>query len=87
MGVQVLVVLTRAKGSVLLWYEEERRSLGGFQGDDPSSFQMFFNKGFAHLHLCWVEQIDLGDLRSEIRTKFNGMVIGTVGRELVVSFL
>ena len=30
MRVQVSVVLARAKGSVLLQYEEERRSLGGF---------------------------------------------------------
>ena len=29
-GVQVVVILTWAKGSVLLWYEEEGGGLGGF---------------------------------------------------------
>ena len=48
---------------------------------------MFFNKGFAHLHLCWVERIDLGNLGSEVGMKFNGMVIGTMGKELIMSFL
>ena len=48
---------------------------------------MFFDEGFACLHLSRVEQIDLGDLGSEVRAEFNGMVIEAVGRELVVSFL
>ena len=87
MGVQVSVVLTRVKGSILLWYEEERGSLGGFRGDYPSGLQMFFNKGFACLHFCWIERINLGNLGSEVGMKFDGMVIGTMGRELIVSFL
>ena len=87
MGVQVSVVLTRVQGSVFLWYKEEGRSLRGFQGDYSPSFQMFFDERFAHLHLCRVEQIDLGDFGSEVGAEFNGVVIGMVGRELVMSFL
>ena len=47
---------------------------------------MFFNEVFAGLHFHWVEQVDFGDLEGQVRVKFNGMVIETVGRELVVSF-
>ena len=86
-GVQVLVVLARAEGSVLLWYKEEGGSFGGFWGDDSSGSQMFLNKRFAHFHFRWVERIDLGNFRSEVRMKFNGVVIGTVGRELVMGLL
>ena len=48
---------------------------------------MFFDKGFACLHLCWVERIDFGDFGSKIRMEFNGMVIRMMERELVVGFL
>ena len=48
---------------------------------------MLFDEGFAYLHLCRVEQIDLGDLGSEVRMEFNGMIVGSMGRELVMSFL
>ena len=48
---------------------------------------MFLNEGFACLHFCQVEQVDLSDLRSEVRVKFNCVVIGTMGRELIMSFL
>ena len=48
---------------------------------------MFFNKGFACFHLHWVEGIDLGDLWSEVRAEFNGMVIGTMRGELVMGLL
>ena len=87
MGVQVSVVLARLKGPVLLWYKEERGSLGGFRGDNLPSFQVFFDEGFASLHFCWVEQIDLGDLWGEVRTKFNCVIVGSMGRELIMGFL
>ena len=48
---------------------------------------MFFNKGFACLHFCWIEQVDLGNFGGEVRTKFDGMVIGVMGGKLVMGFL
>ena len=57
------------------------------RGNNPSSLQVFFNKGFACLHLCWVEQVDFGNFGSEVGAKFNGMVIGTMGRKLVMGLL
>ena len=48
---------------------------------------MFFDKGFACFHLCWIERINFGDLRGEVWMKFNGVVIGTMRRELVMGFL
>ena len=82
-----MIVLARSKGPVLLWYKEERGSLGGFRGDYSSSFQVFFDEGFASFHFCWVERIDFGDFGSEVGTKFNCVVIGAMGRELIVGFL
>ena len=48
---------------------------------------MFFHEGLTGFHLCWVERVDLGDLGGEVQTKFNGMVIGAMRRELVMGFL
>ena len=76
-GVQVAVILTWMKGSVLLQHIEEG---GGFS----SCFEMFFDKGFARFHLCWVEGINFGNLESEVWAKFNGVVVGTMRGELVV---
>ena len=45
---------------------------------------MFFDKGFTCLHLCWVERIDFGNLGGEVWAKFDGVVIGAMGRELVM---
>ena len=58
--------------------------MGGFRGYNPSCFKVFFNKEFAHFHLCWVERIDFGDLGGEVRAEVNGMVIGAMWRELVM---
>ena len=58
--------------------------MGGFRGYNPSCFEVFFDKGFARFHLCWVERIDFGDLRGEVRVKVDGVVIGAMGRELVM---
>ena len=49
-----------------------------------SCFKVFFDKGFAHFHLCWVERIDFGNLGGEVRVKVDGVVIGAMGRELVM---
>ena len=87
MRVQVAVILTRAKGSILLWYKEEGRSLGGFRGDNSSGFQVFFNEGFTCLHLRWIERIDFGDLWNEVGAKFNGVVIGAMRGKLIMGFL
>ena len=86
-GVQVVVILTWVKGSVLLWYKEEGGGLGGFQGYDPSCLKMFFNKGFTCFHVCWVERIDFGDLGGEVWVKFDGVVIGAIRKELVMGLL
>ena len=48
---------------------------------------MFFNEGFTSFHLHWVERVDLGDLGGKGWTEFNGMIIGMMGRKLVVGFL
>ena len=48
---------------------------------------MFFDKGLASFHLRWVERINFGDLGGEVRAKVDGMVIGAMGRELVMGFL
>ena len=45
---------------------------------------MFFDGGFTHFHVCWVERIDFGNLGGEVWVKFDGVVIGAMGRELVV---
>ena len=58
--------------------------MGGLQGYDPSCFEVFFDKGFACFHLSWVERVDFGDLGGEVWVKFDGVVIGVMGRELVV---
>ena len=49
-----------------------------------SCFKVFFDKGFASFHLCWVERIDFGNLGGEVRAKVDGMVIGVMWRELVM---
>ena len=49
-----------------------------------SCFEVFFDKGFACFHLHWVERIDFGDLGGKVWAKVNGVVIGAMGRELVV---
>ena len=48
---------------------------------------MFFDKGFACFHLCWIEGINFGNLGSEVWVKFDGVVIGTMRGKLVMGFL
>ena len=86
-GVQMTIILAWAKGSTFLWYKEEGRGLGGFRRYDMTSFEVFFNKRFARLHLCWIERIDFGDFGGEVWVEFYGMVIRMMRREFVVSFL
>ena len=83
----MLIVLARSKGSIFFGYKEERGSLGGFRGDYPSSLQMFFDERFACFHFCWIERIDLGNLGSEVGIKFDCVVVGAMGRELIMGFL
>ena len=61
--------------------------MGGFRGYNPSCLKVFFDKGPASFHLCWVERINFGDPGGEVRVKVDGMVIGVMGRELVMGFL
>ena len=86
-GVQVVVILAWTKGSVLLWYEEEGGGLGGFRGYNLSCLKVFFDKGFTRFHFHWVERADFGDFGDEVWTKFNGMIVRVMRRELVMSFL
>ena len=79
-GVQVVVILTWTKGSVLLWHKEEGRGLGGFRGYNSSHLKVLLHKGLAHFHFCWVEGVNFGDFGSEVWVKFNGVVIGTMRR-------
>ena len=48
---------------------------------------MFFDESFTCFHFCWVERVDLGNLRGEVRAKFDGMVVGMMGRKLIMGFL
>ena len=48
---------------------------------------MLLNEVFTDLHFCWIEGIDFGNFGDKIRAKFNGVVIGTMGRKLVMGFL
>ena len=79
--------LGKVEGSHPSLVQRRKGKLGGFQGDYPSSFQVFLNEGFASFHFCWVERIDFGDLGSEVGMKFNCVVVGAMGRELIMGFL
>ena len=82
-GIQVAVILTWVKGSILLWYEEEGRCLGRFRGYDPSCLKVFFNEGFIGFHFHWVERVDFGDFGSEVWVKLDGMIIGAMNEGVV----
>ena len=84
MGVQVAVILTRMQGSTFLQYKEEERGLGRSRGYNPSCFKVLFDESFASFHLHWIQQVDFGNFRDKVRAKFNGMIIGAMGRELVM---
>ena len=86
-GIQVAVILTWAKGSILLWYEEERGCLGRFRGYDLSCLKVFFNKRFTGFHFCRVERVDFGDFGNKVWAKFDGMIIRAMRGELVMGFL
>ena len=48
---------------------------------------MFFNKGFACFHFCWIERINFGDLGGEVWVEVDDVVIGAMRREFVMGFL
>ena len=48
---------------------------------------MFFNNVFTGFHFHWVEGVDFGNLGDEVRVKLDSVVIGAMGRELVMGFL
>ena len=87
MGVEVTIVLARAKGSIFFWNKKEGRGLGRFRRNNSSGFQVFFHKGFACLHLRRVERIDFGNFGNEVGVQFDGVIIGAMRGELVMSFL
>ena len=47
MGIQIAIILTRAKRAVFLGDKEEWCCLGGFGRDNTSSLEVFFNEGRA----------------------------------------
>ena len=77
-GIQVVVILTWMKGSILLWYKEERGCLGRLRGYDPSCLKVFFDKRFTGFHFCQVERVDFGDLGNKVWAKLDGMIIGAM---------
>ena len=48
---------------------------------------MFFNEVFTGFHFCQVEGIDFGNFGDKIRVEFNSVVIGAMGRKMIMSFL
>ena len=61
--------------------------MGGFRGYNPSCLKVFFDKGLAGFHLCWIERVNFGDFGDKVRVKVDGMVVWAMGRELVMGFL
>ena len=87
MGVQVSIVLARMKRTVFLCHKEKGGGLWGFGWDNSSSLKVFIDKGLACFLFLWVEGVHLSDLRNERGLKVNGVVVQSVGRENIVSFL
>ena len=76
MGVQVSVVLTRAKSTILFLDEEERGCLGGFGWMNFPRVKVFVNElvcGFSFLDRKWVEFSNFWD---KGLVEFYSMVIG-----------
>ena len=86
MGIQVLVVLTWAKGAIFFGDEEEWRGLWRFGWNDVSCFQMFLDEGFTHFHLLRVQGIDFGNFWGKGWFEVDDMVVGSVQRKLIMSF-
>ena len=83
-GVQVSVVLARAKRTIFFCNKEEGSGLWGLGRNDSSSFKVFIDKCLTCLLLLWVKRVDLGNLWNERRFEVNGVVIGLVGRKNIV---
>ena len=86
-GVQVSVVLARAKRTILLCDKEERGGLWGFRRDYSSSFKVFVDEHFTGFLFLRVEGIYLGNFGNKRRFKVDGVVVGSMGRKYVVGFL
>ena len=82
MFIEVSVVLARAKPSILLLDEEERRGLMGLGFSDFAGLEMLINELLAGIHFLRVEQVCLSHLRDKGVLEVNGMVKGSSGREL-----
>ena len=87
MGVQVPIVLTGMKRTIFRCYKEKGGGLWGFGRDNLSSLKVFIDEGLACFLFLWVEGVHLSDLRNERGLKVNGVVVQSVGRENIVSFL
>lgn len=75
-----MIVLARAKGTIVLGDKEKRSSLERFGRNDISCRPMFINKESAGILFFWVERVNFGDFRNEKVFQFNGMIKGAVWR-------
>jgi hypothetical protein len=80
-GVQVSIVLTGAKFTVLFLYKEERGGLGGFGRSDLSATKVFFQESFCGFLFVWGEGIHLSYFRDKGIVEVYGVVIGARGWE------
>ena len=87
MLVDVLVVLTGVKATILFLDKEERRRLWGIGGADLASFQVFIKEDLCCLSFFRREGVYLADLRFKGFVKVYFMVIGARGRNMVCGFL
>ena len=85
-GVQVSIVLARAKGTIFLGNKEEGSSLGRFGWDDSSSLKMFIYESFASFLFLEVEGIYFGDLWDKELFKINGMIIHSMRGKMIMDF-
>ena len=60
-GVKVAIVLTGAKGSILLGDKEKGGGLWGFRWDNATSLKVFFNKSSTGFLFLGIERVYFGD--------------------------
>ena len=84
--VDVAVVLTGAKSTVLLFNKEERRGLGGVGWADLSRGEVFIQEVLSGFTLVRGEGVHFPDLRGEGIIEIDFMIIGSQGGNVVGGF-
>ena len=84
MGIQVPIILARAKRTIFLCYKEKGSGLWGLGWNNSSGLKVFIDEHLACLLFLWVERVYLDDLWDERGFKVNGVVIWSVGRKDIV---